>query len=136
MHLRIWRLSPGSSSRALADGVAIQVFRKLPRRPGLPRQALTACLAMTNQYLVSFMNCLTLKVLENGGKRQRRTSTRDSSGVTQRRFPVRVKMVDRPVSMANRNLTPCTDGAGQVIFGLRYAGGKRHPLGQESRNGR
>ena len=29
LHFEVWRLSPGSSSRALAEGVVVQVFRNL-----------------------------------------------------------------------------------------------------------
>ena len=66
MHLEVWRFSPGSASRALEEGVEIQDFRKSPRRTGWPRQALTACLAMTNQHLVSFVNYLALIFIEIG----------------------------------------------------------------------
>ena len=55
-----------SSSRALGEGVMIQAFLENPQRPGWPRQALTACLAMTNQHLVSFINCLALIFVEIG----------------------------------------------------------------------
>ena len=66
MHLEVWRLSPGSSSRALEEGVVIQVFKISEKRPGWPQQALTACFAMTNQHLVSFVNRLALNIFQNG----------------------------------------------------------------------
>ena len=66
MHLEIWRFSPGSSSRALEEGVVIQVFKISEKRPGWPQQARAAAFAMTNQHLVSFVSCYALNIFQSG----------------------------------------------------------------------